>query len=441
MKTSAIRSDWAGHIIDGRWPLLQWLGGSAWSGVFLTQLPADPSQKAVVKLVPADSPDTEAHIEARAFATTLSHPHLMRIFHHGRCQIEGDALVYTVTEYAGEILSQIIPERALTPAEAGEMLDPLLDALSYLHAKGLVHGHLKPSNILVVDDQLKLSVDTLHLAGADGADIPALTVHDAPEIANGSILPAADAWSLGVTLVEALSQQPPSWDRSTKIDPVVPESIPQPFADIARKCLRFDPARRCTLGEIKARLHPAPPAPAPPLPAPPLPAPAPKVDQAAPAKPRLMLLVIAAVVLLAVVAALQIRSHKTPSPPTQEPTQERPSEPASVGPSAPATQGSTVKGAVTTRVLPDVPAFAMRTIRGRVEVSIRVSVDPTGQVANATVESPGRSRYFARLSLEAAQRWRFRPAQVNGQAVSSVWNLQFQFTQTAIHVDPLETTP
>jgi TonB family protein len=83
----------------------------------------------------------------------------------------------------------------------------------------------------------------------------------------------------------------------------------------------------------------------------------------------------------------------------------------------------------------------MRTIRGRVEVSIRVSVDPTGQVANATVESPGRSRYFARLSLEAAQRWRFRPAQVNGQAVSSVWNLQFQFTQTAIHVDPLETTP
>jgi len=62
--------------------------------------------------------------------------------------------------YADEVLSEILPERALTPAEAKEMLAPVIDTLSYLHAKGLVHGRLKPSNILAVDDRLKLSGDS-----------------------------------------------------------------------------------------------------------------------------------------------------------------------------------------------------------------------------------------------------------------------------------------
>ncbi len=64
------------------------------------------------------------------------------------------------------------------------------------------------------------------------------------------------SWSLGVTLVEALTQHPPVWDRSTHRDPAVPESIPQPFADIAQACLRYDPVRRCTIADIKARLEP-----------------------------------------------------------------------------------------------------------------------------------------------------------------------------------------
>ncbi len=68
-------------------------------------------------------------------------------------------------EYAEEDLSQILPERPLTPGEAREMLDPVLDALSYLHEKGFVHGHFKPSNIMVVDDQVKLSCDNLEVAG------------------------------------------------------------------------------------------------------------------------------------------------------------------------------------------------------------------------------------------------------------------------------------
>ena len=64
-------------------------------------------------------------------------------------------LVYVVTECADEVLAQILAGRALTTEETREMLGPVIDGLGYLHEKGFVHGHLKPSNILVVDDQLE----------------------------------------------------------------------------------------------------------------------------------------------------------------------------------------------------------------------------------------------------------------------------------------------
>ena len=74
---------------------------------------------------------------------------------------EINGLVYSVTEFAEEVLSEIIPERPLSPRETQEMLSPVLDALIYLHGKGFVHGHLKPSNIMVVGNQLKISGDGL----------------------------------------------------------------------------------------------------------------------------------------------------------------------------------------------------------------------------------------------------------------------------------------
>ena len=435
MNTAAIRSDWVGRVIDGRFTLLQWLGGSEWGGVFLTELQRYGSQKAAIKLIPTDAGDAEAQIAGWAATTTLSHPHLMRLFHTGRCRIDTAQLLYAVTEYAEEDLSQILPERPLTPTEAREMLDPVLDALSYLHGKGFVHGHLKPSNIMVVNNELRLSGDSLRVAGEHGKHLPTLSVYDAPERATEAISPATDVWSLGVTLVEALTQLPPVWDRSTTREPVVPESIPQPFAEIAQECLRSDPSRRCTLSYVKVRLEPARF----------LAGPTSKTGRTVPTKLRVTALIAAVLVLFAVIAALQLRSRQTrPSLPTgkQPLVFTVPAlPPQSPVPGTQPSKGAAVKGAVSARVLPDVPRSASSTIHGKVNVSIRVTVDPSGNVSNATFDSPGASKYFANLALQAAQHWKFKPAQVDGQAVSSVWILQFTFTQTATEVTPVEASP
>jgi len=434
MNTAAIREDWVGRVIDGRFTLLRWLGGSARGEVFLTELPGHPEQKAAIKLVPADTKDAEALVAGWAATTTLSHPHLTRLFHAGRCQIHTVPLLYVVTEYADEDLSQIIPERPLTASEAREMLHPVLDALAYLHERGLVHGHLRPSNVMVVDNQVKISSDRVHVVGEDGGHFSAPTVYDAPEVAQ-SISPAAAVWSLGVTLVEALTRHVPVWDRSTDAQPVVPKSVPQPFADIAQECLRVDPTRRCTLAEIKARLENAP-----------------SSSKAVDTTSRTILVKrgalaigVPTLVVLAVVAIVNLRPGTAPSPTTEE-QRPAPSTPSltSRSPEVSETQtskGVLVKGAVAERVLPQVPRSARQTIQGKIKVIVRVQVDPNGGVSNAGLDSPGPSKYFANLALQAARRWKFKPTQVDGHALASIWILRFRFGRTTTEVSPVEASP
>ena len=61
------------------------------------------------------------------------------------------------------------------------------------------------------------------------------------------------------------------------------------------------------------------------------------------------------------------------------------------------------------RVIPDASQSALDTIRGTVRVSIRAHVDPSGDVSEVAIDSPGPSRYFARLAQQAAQQWKFSP--------------------------------
>jgi eukaryotic-like serine/threonine-protein kinase len=471
-------SDCVGRIIDGRFTLLRWLGGTEQSSVFETKLEGDAAQKAAVKFTPANAADAETRMARWATDKTLSHPHLMRIFHSGRCKVDSVELLYVVTDYADEVLSEILRERALTPAEAREMLAPVLDALSSLHGRKLVHGRLKPSNILVVDDQLKLSTDRLHAAGEPGRSAAWSGKYDAPEAALERMAPAADVWSLGVVLVEALTRKRPHWDRFGGADPAVPASIPPPLFAIAQECLRVDPARRATLSAIQDSLTAAPPT-----------EPSARIPEAAPSRatsPRALLskampskealsralpsretlsralpsrallsrtpILIAGAVLLAgvIITALVLGSHHPPSPPavSQSPApatqpQPQPPPPAPESPRVPAQphHGSLLKGAVADQVIPDVPQHIMDTVQGHFSVRIAVDVDSSGHVADATVDAQGPSRYFANQALQAARNWTFRPAQTDGGAVASQWILEFHFAQDGITASPRETSP
>ncbi len=252
-----------GQVVDGTFQLSDYLGGSPDSAVFLTSISGEPPQLAAIKLIPEDLPHAQERLACWRFASTLFHPNLIQIFQAGHGTVAGKKYLYAVMEYAEENLGQIVPQRVLTEEEVSMLLVPTLNALEYLHANGLVHGHIKPSDIMAMGDRLKVSMDGVRKpgeaidmagaaagAGANGAS--GRNQYDPPEATSTA---AGDVWSLGVTLVEVMTQRKPQWDPRTQTDPVVPENLPGSLRDIARNCLRRDPKRRWTIAGIGMRLR------------------------------------------------------------------------------------------------------------------------------------------------------------------------------------------
>jgi len=126
---------WEGQIVDARFLLRRYLGGSEHSSVFLTER-GIPQQKVAIKFIQLDAPDAELQLFRWKHAATLSHPHLLRVFESGRCHLGDFDLLYVVMEYAEENLSQFLPQRPLTPAEARDVITPALQALAFLHGEG-----------------------------------------------------------------------------------------------------------------------------------------------------------------------------------------------------------------------------------------------------------------------------------------------------------------
>ena len=249
---------WEGQLVDGKFVLGQCLASTEFNAVFLTELPGASGQKAVLKLVAAGAPVAEDQLGLWKRAAHLTHSNLLTIFDAGRCRLEDLPFIYAVMEYAEENLGEILPQRALTADEVRDVLDPALDVLVYLHGKGLVHGHLKPSNILATHDRLKLSSDSLFPIGERRQLLRGRDVYDAPEMQSAPVSAKEDVWSLGITLVEALTQHPPVFSSEHSADPVVPRELPDLFLVIAKHALRRDPIHRWSVAEIAARLNPAP---------------------------------------------------------------------------------------------------------------------------------------------------------------------------------------
>lgn len=423
---------WEGQLVEGKFSLLQLLGGTEHSAVFLTELPDQKSQKVAIKLIELQGEDSVQRVAQLRTAAKLSHPHLIRIFEAGRCVVEGTPLIYAVTEYAEEDLSQILPQRALSQSEVSELLPPLLDAVSYLHGLGFVHGRIKPSNVLAVGDQLKLSSDQVAAQSAEPSETRRRRdVFDAPESAAGIFTPASDVWSVGVTLVAAITQNVTIAEDTSVGSPTLPETIPEPYRGIVRECLRLDPKRRSSLEQIRARLQP----PARSVPQrEPLPVPPRSIN-------RRPWLAVALVLLVAVLVGLGVflsrgkntsaqNSDATPQPATQATL---PASPVREPVAAPKNESTAASdGAVTHQVLPEISESSRNTITGTIKVAVRVEVDSSGKVKAAKLKTAGPSRYFAGKALAAAQRWDFAPPTKDGQPTTSAWLLQFRFRRSSI---------
>jgi serine/threonine-protein kinase PknG len=243
-----------GDVVAGQYEIRGCIahGGLGW--VYLA-LDRNVNDRPVVLKGLVHSGDAEAQAIAmaeRRFLAEVVHPSIVQIFNFvEHTDRHGEPVGYIVMEYVG---GQSLKRRKgdkLPVAEAIAYVLEILPALSYLHSIGLVYNDLKPENIMLTEEQLKLidlgAVSRLnsfgYLYGTPG--------YQAPEIVRTGPTVASDIYTVGRTLaaltLKLRTRGGRYVDGLPEDDPVL--SKYDSFARLLRRAIDPDPRRRFASAE------------------------------------------------------------------------------------------------------------------------------------------------------------------------------------------------
>ena len=218
--------DQSGYVIDGRFELLQRLGGG---GMGLVWRARDLMLQREVALKEVRSPDPGVHgsdpaeqrmvrervlREAQALAR-LQHPNVVTIYHI----VDSSELAHpwlVMELVTGGSLDGLLEERDLTVPEALRIGRGVLGALRAAHAAGIQHRDVKPANVLLREDGTPVLTDfgIAALEASPGLTATGMLIgspeYMAPERVHGiEGDPASDLWSLGLMLYVGLEGHNP----------------------------------------------------------------------------------------------------------------------------------------------------------------------------------------------------------------------------------------
>src|SRR5215831_8365529 len=203
--------------------------------------------------------------EARA-AASVRHPNVASVFHLGRT---GQNYFYAMEFVGGETLENLIKRSGKLEAKlALEVVTQVAAGLAAVHKNNLVHRDIKPTNIMVSFEErgaVRTKIIDLGLAKAVSEPLSEAAISmpgvfvGTPEFASPEQFAGvgvdirSDLYSLGVTLWEMLTGQPPFRGSTAEVmhqhqhAPLPAEqlkSVPQPLVVLSEVLLEKDPARR-----------------------------------------------------------------------------------------------------------------------------------------------------------------------------------------------------
>ncbi len=175
----------------------------------------------------------------------LKHEHILPLFEFG----EDQGRLFLVTPYIeGGTLARRLKSGSLSLREVRQLFVPLVQAVAYIHRRGVIHRDLKPTNILLdeQDGQVYVRLIDFGIATVQGNEAsPPLTTagHEvgtfaymAPERANGVAAPSNDIFSLGVILHQMLTGNLPVGDQI--------DDMPDPLKYVVSRCIMLRPEDR-----------------------------------------------------------------------------------------------------------------------------------------------------------------------------------------------------
>lgn len=192
----------------------------------------------------------------------LSHPNIVELYKF----IQDDDNFYLVFEYcAGGDLSHTIKKGRIEESQAREYMRQLVEVLSYLKGRNLVHRDLKPQNLLLSADKKTLKVTDFNFARELFDDDLSQTVcgsplYMAPEIIEKEEYTVqADLWSVGMILYEMIYGRHPYYNASNVIELLHKiKQEPIPYSEtVSPECnqllkglLQIEPSERLTWEDL-----------------------------------------------------------------------------------------------------------------------------------------------------------------------------------------------
>jgi serine/threonine protein kinase len=209
---------------------------------------------------------SEGHLLGR-----LQHPGLTRLF---AMELDGERPFIEIEHVGGPRLSTLLRRHGrLNPEQAFPLGRDLASTLHYLHAEGILHLDVKPSNVIMgpvprlIDLSVARPMDRVdRINGFVGTD-----AYMSPEQADpsrwASIGPWSDTWGLGATLYEAVAKRTPfsrgrhEAERAERFPqlveapaPLDPERHTPGLVDLVLSCLHRMPGSRPSAAELFERL-------------------------------------------------------------------------------------------------------------------------------------------------------------------------------------------
>jgi eukaryotic-like serine/threonine-protein kinase len=214
-----------GYAMD--WPLVA--DGTVWAG-----REEVTGARVALRLLPLDDPSARERARREvALLTAVDHPHVLPLL--GVVDVAGALVLVLELAEAGSLEDLLTTRGTLNPGEVVTACAPIAQALSELHANGIVHGHVAPVSVLFSADGRPMLANLGTGMLADGR---AAEPFAPPELRAGyPPQPGSDVYGLAAVALRSLTGYVPN---QALIVPGIPPATQSAFA----QGMHPDPARR-----------------------------------------------------------------------------------------------------------------------------------------------------------------------------------------------------
>ena len=208
-------------------------------------------------------------------AARLVHPNIVQVYDAGEASFDGRETSYIVMEYVpGGDLKALIDEKGRLPGpELAGLGEEVCAGLAHAHERGVIHRDIKPHNILldenghakVTDFGIARALDTSQ-STRTGSFLGTVLYSSPEQLQGQKVTPKSDVYSLGATLYQAATGEPP-FSGATPIEiasqhvsktPVPPRQLGADVGEglqaLILDCLAKHPDDRPTAEELRSRL-------------------------------------------------------------------------------------------------------------------------------------------------------------------------------------------